>query len=219
MIIRDRIWSPVVKLGATPESRRYHFPIESVYAASEIKQTLGFQELDDAMEKLVKISRLTRPNNPYGHVTENQHLPLFDKRGWILNPLHTTVIGTNIQSGISFRDMGQRFGEINACLGRKEMVTMLCVLGHGLAWFSVKDGDAINATFMWDRDQCLQMSIYDHIPDNTFYYFFMLLAGHLHRSVLGSQDISASYGTGFEQYDNVSWNKTVYNSDARRRTI
>ena len=33
LIIRDRIWSPVIKLGATSGSRRFHFPIGGVYSA------------------------------------------------------------------------------------------------------------------------------------------------------------------------------------------
>ena len=81
LIIRDRIWSPVIKFGATSRSRRFHFPIEGVYAAAEIKQTLGIPELDAAMKKLVTLSRLERPDNPYGHITENQHLKNFDRPG------------------------------------------------------------------------------------------------------------------------------------------
>ncbi|MDE2940231.1 MAG: hypothetical protein OXR67_15150 [Chloroflexota bacterium] len=92
VLIRNKTWAPVVKLGATQDSRRFHFPIESIYSAMEVKQTLGFEELDEAMEKLVKVSRLERPDNPYGHITENQHLKLFDQAGQTLNPLHTTVL-------------------------------------------------------------------------------------------------------------------------------
>ena len=62
-------------------SRRYHFLIEGVYAAAEIKQTLGFEELDASMKKLVTLSRLERPVNPYGHITENPYLPDFDRPG------------------------------------------------------------------------------------------------------------------------------------------
>ena len=103
--VRDRvnqsnlIWAPVVKLWATPDSRRFHYPIESIYSAFEVKQTLGFHELDQAMEKLVKLSRLNRPNNPYGHITENQHITIFDKEGFSLNPLQTVVLGARIQQG------------------------------------------------------------------------------------------------------------------------
>ena len=81
LVVRDHTWSPIIKPGATTRSRRFHFPVEGIYAALEIKQTLGFGQLDEAMEKLVTLSRLDRPTNPYGHITENQHLPFFDKSG------------------------------------------------------------------------------------------------------------------------------------------
>ena len=51
LVIRDQTWSPVIKPGATSSSRRSHFPIEGIYSAVEIKQTLGFRELDEAMKK------------------------------------------------------------------------------------------------------------------------------------------------------------------------
>ena len=85
VLIRDPLWSPVIKLGATARSRRRHFPIEGVYAAAEIKQTLGWDALEKAMEKMVKLSRLNRSENPYGHITENQHLPYHDQPGLVLN--------------------------------------------------------------------------------------------------------------------------------------
>ena len=217
IVVRDGVWAPVTKLGATPASRRYHFPIESIYSAIEVKQTLGFQQLDDAMEKLVKLARLNRPGNPYGHITENQHLQEFDKEGWILNPLHTVIFGTRIRTCVAFRDLALRFGEINACLDRREMITMLCVLGHGAAWYSVRDGGAANATFMGDRDQHLQLSIHDKDPEKTFYRFFVHLSGHLHRSVLGSQNIADSYGKDFLRACNVDrWSNALYNSKPLR---
>ena len=43
IVVRDDIWTPVIKPGATDQSRRFHFPIEGVYAAVEIKQTLGLK--------------------------------------------------------------------------------------------------------------------------------------------------------------------------------
>ena len=52
---------------------------------------------------LVVVSRLERPQNPYGHITENQHIPMFDQKGSILNPLHTTVLGTKLAKGLTFR--------------------------------------------------------------------------------------------------------------------
>ena len=211
VVIRDILWSPVVKLGTTPDSRRYHFPIESVYAVSEIKQTLGFKQLDKAMEKLVTISRLTRPENPYGHITENQHVPWLDQGNHILNPLHTTVIGVNLASNVQFQDIVQRFHAINARLSRNEVVTVLCILQHGVAWFSVRDRRVSNATFMWDRDELLHLNIYENEPNDVFYKYYIHLMGHLHRSVLGSQGIAQSYGEDFGQHGSLYCDEAVYN--------
>ena len=71
VVIRDQRWAPATKLGLTPESRRYHFPVESIYSAIEVKQTLGFGQLDDAMEKLVTLSRLNRPSSLWSHNRES----------------------------------------------------------------------------------------------------------------------------------------------------
>ena len=72
-----------------------HYPIEGVYSAIEVKQSLGYSELDEGMEKLVKVSRLNRPTVPYGHITENQHLRCLDKEGYRLNPLQRPWCNAN----------------------------------------------------------------------------------------------------------------------------
>ena len=195
MVIRDRLWSPVIKLGATTKSRRFHFAIEGIYAAIEIKQTLGFVQLDEAMEKLVTLSRLHRPCNPYGHITENQHIEGFDKPGFMLNPLHTTVFATRLQDGVQFEEIAERFGAINESLDRNSMVTMLCVLDQGTAWYSVRSGAPYNADFMRDRDQELILQINTGEPDKAFYRLYDLLLGHLTRSVLGLTNVSNAYGS------------------------
>ena len=194
LLVRDHRWSPVIKPGATATSRRFHYPIEGIYAATEIKQTLGFAELDAAMEKLVVLSRLERPENPYGHITENQHIPILDKEGKILNPLHTTVLATRLKKGLSFDAVVERFAEINIRLNRDHMVKMLCVLDHGSAWYSVESGNPYNATYMWDRQSELVLQVNDQEPDNVFYRYFVELLGHLSRSVLGLGDVSNAYG-------------------------
>ena len=214
ILMRDRTWSPAIKLGATPSSRRYHFAIESIYSAIEVKQTLGFHQLDEAMEKLVKLARLNRPDNPFGHITENQHLQRFDKEGWILNPLHTTVFATNVQSGVRFQDLAFRFGQINYQLGRRDMVTVLCVLGHGSAWYSVKGGGTINASFMSDRHDNLQLSVHNNDDDqmNTFYRLYVHLSGHLYRSVLATTGITDGYGQSPPEYWNYPYDGARYNT-------
>ena len=194
LIVRDPKWSPIVKPGATTRSRRYHFPIEGVYAVTEVKQTLGRKELDSAMEKLVKVGRLYRTENPFGHITENQHIKALDRPGAILNPLHTTVLATRIPRRSTFEDVVNRFGEINAKLNRNEMVKMLCVLGYGTAWYSVESGKPYNATYMCDRNTPLIMQINRGEPENSFYRYFVETLGHLNRSILGLGDLLSEYG-------------------------
>lgn len=194
LVIRDRIWSSVVKTGATHASRRYHFPIEGIYSVGEIKKTLGYSQLDCAMQKLVTVSRLERPDNPYGHITENQHLHYLDQEGQILNPLHTSVIAVGLSKGVSFRDVVLRFGKINAQLTRDEMVNMLCVLDHGTAWYSVESGTPYNADYMRDRTRKLILQMNDQEPQNAFYRFYCELIGHLTRSVLNITNVGHGYG-------------------------
>ena len=211
LAIRDNIWSSVIKLGATDQSRRFHFPIEGLYAAAEIKQTISLKEIDEAMRKLVVVSRLERPQNPYGHITENQHIPMFDRKGSILNPLHTTVLGTKLAKGLTFDGVARRFGAVNALLERDHMVNMLCVLDHGTAWYSVLTGSPYNATFMRDRGEPLILQINNGEPQNAFYRFYVELAGHLTRSILGLTDVEISYGAPPPHRDVVKYPDAVFN--------
>ncbi len=213
VVVRDRIWSPAIKLGATPTSRRFHFPVESIYCAIELKQTFGFEQLDEAMEKLVTIARLYRPANPYGHITENQHLIFLDKDGHILNPLHTAIMGTRLPDGVTFKELALRFGRINSGLNRDEMVNMLCVLDHGVASYEVKTGETTyrDATFMWDRSEDLYMSIETSEPDKVFYRLFATLYGHLSRSVLDTREIVANYGEVNRQFEVREFDGALYN--------
>ena len=194
MIIRDSTWSPAIKPGATTESRRFHFPIEGVYAGIEIKQTMGYAQLDDAMQKLVTIGRLSRPYNPYGHITENQHITNFDCPGKILNLLLTTMIAGRLDDNATFDGVVRRFGAINRLLDRRSMVKSLCVLDHGTAWYSADSGKPINTDYMRDRDQSLVLQLNDGEPENAFYRWYVLLMIHLTGSVLGLTTISQDYG-------------------------
>ena len=215
LIMRDRIWSPAIKLGATNVSRRYHFPIEGIYAVAEVKQTLGSTELDSAMKKLVTLSRLDRPDNPYGHITENQNLLFLDKPGAILNPLHTSVFATDLQDGITFIDMVRRFGAINEMLNRYDMVKMLCVLDQGTAWYSVASGSPYNGDYMRDRDQTLILQVNDGEPQNAFYRFYVELLGHLTRSVLGLTGMAAEYGNPPPPRQVLTYENAVFNGEVQ----
>ena len=213
LLIHNQAWAPAIKLGATPDSRRFHYPIENIYSAIEIKQTVGFRELDMAMEKLVKLSRLNRPSNPYGHITENQHIPLFDKSEFTLNPLQTVVFGTRIGEGISFQDIAMRFGRINAELRREDMVRELCVLDQGVAMYMVANGSGgyVEADFMRDRSDDLVMAIYDQEPENALFILFIHTLGHLTRSVLQIHDLPRQYGDFQPASKFTSWQNALFN--------
>ncbi|MYA59269.1 MAG: hypothetical protein F4X40_01755 [Chloroflexi bacterium] len=214
LIVRDATWTPAIKSGATDQSRRVHFPIEGVYAIAEIKRTLGLRELDEAMRKLVRISRLDRPENPYGHITENQHLTFLDKDRSLLNPLHSAVFATRIPEGSTFDDVVTRFGNINEKLERKDMVKMLCVLDEGTAWYSIDSGNPYNATYMCDRDQTLIMQVNPREPQNAFYRYFVEILGHLNRSVLGLVGLGSVYGEPPPPRDIRIYPEAVFNTNA-----
>ena len=216
ILIRNGAWAPVTKLGATSSSRRFHYPVESLYSALEVKQTLGIGQLDDAMKKLVMAGRLNRPVNPYGHITENQHLIDFDREGNVLNPLHTAVFGVRLAPRVEFQDLALRFGEINALLNRDEMVTTLCVLGHGIAEYYVKTGERtyIDADFMRDRQKAICLTIDVNEPEGVFYKFYSALFAHLNRSVLGLQHIVRDYGESRRKFVVHRFDGAIYNEGA-----
>ncbi len=218
LLIRDPIWSAAVKPGATPQSRRAHFPVESIYAAVEVKRTLGFEELDVAMKKLVSLARLDRPDNPYGHITENQHLEFCDKPSQILNPLHTTVFATRLAERVSFDAVVQRFAAINARLGRDEMVTTICVLDAGAAWYSVEGGSPYDADFMRDRTTPLVLQVDHDEPQDVFYRHFELLMGHLTRSVLGLVGLAHDYGRSPPKRKAMAFPDAAFNLSTQGRS-
>ena len=171
--------------------------------------------MTECQHYLVTLARLERPDNPYGHITENQHLTLFDVDGAILNPLHTTVFATGLRDGLPFHDIVQRFGRINASLSRKHMVNMLCILDAGTAWYSVESGTPYNASYMKDRQQALILQENHGEPENAFYRFFVDLLGHLTRSVLYLVDISAEYGNPPPPRQVITYNEAAFNQDTQ----
>jgi hypothetical protein len=198
VLITNRIWAPVVKLGATEESRRVHFPIEAAYSIIEVKQTATYEALDAAMGKIVAASRLDRQANPYGHITENQHLLMFDDPRFILNPLLTAVLVARPEPKVPFRELAQRFFYLNrqvAAVSRDQMVRMLCVLDAGVAYYSVRNGaTGVPADFCCDRHLELTETIADAEPADCFYRFFVELLSHLTRSVVAVHDLRGKYG-------------------------
>jgi hypothetical protein len=198
ILITNRMWAPAVKQGATEKSRRQHVPIEAVYSIIEVKQSGTFAALDDAMKKLVTGSRLRRADNPYGHITENQHLLFLDKPSYLLNPLFTVAFMARPDPEGPFVDLAKRFFLINSMTAagthRDHVVKMLCVLNAGIAYYGVQTGlTTQNADFSRDRHLDL-IETTTSVQDDCVYVFYTQLLGHLTRSVLDILDIPLLYG-------------------------
>lgn len=126
VIIFNEVWFPQVKAAATDLSRRSYYPVEGVYAVGEIKQTLNYQTLDDALKKLVIAHRLNRPSTFAKRLVENRESTSC-KHG-LSNPLYSFVIGVNVAQDLTFESLINRFYDINKGLKRLEVVRALCVL-------------------------------------------------------------------------------------------
>jgi hypothetical protein len=196
IIIFNDFWFPAIKAGATPESRRFHFPIEGVYSVCEVKQSLDYQVLDKAMEKLVVCHRLERPMTNANRLVEN-----WDLDGCfhgLKNPLYSAIVATTLKEGIEMDQLVNRFFDINKTVERLEVVRCLCVLGHGTVTWGFKhlDGDRRPALFMREDIFAPIFPAYHKVPDtpSALYAFLSDLFLHLYQSVLAAEDIAIAYG-------------------------
>jgi len=198
VILFNDLWFPAVKSGATPESRRIHLPIEGVYGIVEVKQSLDYKRLDDAMHKLVTGHRLHRPRTYANRLVENRDLDSCFHG--LTNPLYSAVLATDLAEGADLDKLVERFFDINKSLKRLEVIRALCVLGHGtVTWvFWDDNGDLRPTLFM--RDDLFHPIIpsYHKSPpaESAFYVLMSDILLHLYHVVLGAEDISVAYGIG-----------------------
>jgi hypothetical protein len=199
IVIHDSHWTPFVKPPPVPNSDSKLIPVESVYAIIEVKKTVTMGELDNGMKKLVSANRLDRPVNPYGHITENQHIQKFDREGAVLNPLYTCLLGISTGKRTNNEAMIQRFLDINGrvALGsRDEIVTSLAVLDTGFINYGAMstEGSFTESEFQTDRALPYVGNLTDMPPAETFFLFYQSLYGHLTRSILNLSDLHKRYG-------------------------
>lgn len=196
LAIFNEQWFPAVKAGATQESRRAHLPIDGIYAVCEIKQSLDFDVLDAAMEKLVMCHRLHRPPTYAYRLTENREGSSC-KHG-LTNPLYSMIIATDLREGIDLDEVVERFFDINTTLARLEVVRALCVLGHGTVtwgyWHS--NTEVRPARFMLEDLYEPVFPVYHKMPESpsALYSLIVDLSLHLYHSILAPEDIVAHYG-------------------------
>lgn len=214
IIVFNDTWFPVVKAGATPYSRRSHFPIEGVYASLEVKQSLTAASLDQAMEKLVTQSRLYRPLISQNHITEN--CVYGESNSHLMNSLFTGIVATRLAPNTTLDETILRFVRLNQQLKRTEVVRFLCVLGQfACFWSSVPDhGPAIPATFKGSdlNHDLLPTMVSADEGQCPFYYLVAELFAHCSLTVLSPESLSSAYGLGSH---NV---KLAHSSDLRLKS-
>ena|GEM_PF-994085 len=194
IIIANDVWFTPVKAGATKESRRFHFPIEAVYAVLEVKQTLTYNTLDEAMGKLVKCHRLNRPSTELDRVVENQSSGYRRKGYPSQNTLYSAIIATDLDSGISMDDMVKRFCAINETLKPEERVRSLCILGQGVINSGYRgDNDFQHLVHNLDKPPAVMLYKLQDIQC-AFYPFICGLLIHLFYTILKPEDIVLTYG-------------------------
>ncbi|TDC65795.1 hypothetical protein E1200_17855 [Actinomadura sp. GC306] len=195
VIIFNDFWFPSLKVGPTIESRRRYLPIEGVYAVLEVKQSLGFKTLDDAMRKLVMTHRLKRPLVEGGRILENSTLGGCYHS--VRNPLYSGIVAAGLEKGVTLEDLAWRFIAINQQFDRFRVIRSLCVLGHGMLTWGVHREDGISpALFMRSDLYEPLIPVLMKVEDDgcPFYDLSVGLMTHLDHSVLAPDDLGMHYG-------------------------
>jgi hypothetical protein len=158
-----------------------HFPVEGVYAVGEIKSTLSFDTLDEAMAKLVACHRLHRPTTPANRIVENRPLPGCPHG--VANPLYSAVIGIQLSEGVDFEQLVNRFFLICKELPRADVVRALCEVR--LAKFDDDYEQPLVPSF--HRAEVVGSALYPLVTD---------LIQNLNRMILSPEDLAVKYGLG-----------------------
>lgn len=207
IVITDDFWVPILKAGAVPSSRKVHLPIEAVYGVVEVKQSIDFNILDQAMKKVVACHRLYRPSTPASRILENIDLSLMFKVGKDEykalpvedhpNPLFSAILAVNIKPGIAIEDLMMRFATVSRQLKRSEVIQILCVLDAGcIHWAWISDSGPITCLFRGDE---LERRIYPMFTTlesgrEPFYPFAAILLKNLFMSTLPLHELPMVYG-------------------------
>jgi hypothetical protein len=199
-VVFNDTWFPAVKPAATMDDRERVMPIEGAYAVFEVKQTLGLQQLDDALQKLVTCHRLFRPIATASQITENRQIP--SKGITVSNPLFSAVVAVRRDPDCELEELVSRFINVNRRLHprRDHMVQCLCILGEACYfWGWVPDGTNVQiAKFMGPDDLQEPLGLIEAHPaagESPFGGFVAKLYGQLTNCVLSDPtDLPVAYG-------------------------
>lgn len=203
LVVANRFWAPLLKYGATNESRRVHIPVEAVYSVIEIKQTLTEDSLDKAMEKLVMYKGLERDRSEYGRLVENHVIQELDKPDSSLNRRFDVVfaIGCGDRADVS---LVERFFRINEQLEPSLRVNALAILGSGFACYVLESPDGTYWEHLYPESdmtyfqgwtpKTISSPIYLKSEQDTLFHLYSNLQHHLNLTVLNFKNIKLIYG-------------------------
>lgn len=196
-VIFNDLWFPLAKTPTGDVGRGY-LPVEGAYAIGEVKQTLSETSLDEAMEKLVKCQRLSRPTTYANRLVENRESDSCPHG--LTNPLFTFLLAGGVAPRDDLQSLIGRFVDTCWELRRLEVVRALCVLGEGTVVWSFRDpereGELRPALFM--KDDLFHPVVPTFAPSSLRAPLFSLMQTlhlHLFHSVLGPEDIATAYGS------------------------
>ncbi|MBX3379865.1 MAG: hypothetical protein KF805_07200 [Phycisphaeraceae bacterium] len=192
-LVFNKFWVPQIKQPAVPSAQRSFFPIEGVYAVLEIKQSLTESSLLDAMEKLVKASRLDRPMCDRARITENRTCGECSAVAPV--PLHTMILAAGLGKDEDFQHLINIFVSICAKLERRAVVRALCVLGEGVVTWGVRTATGAEpAHAVEDSEKPLVPILRTSVEYGSAWYpAFLDLWMCIHSTILQPDDLVAKY--------------------------
>jgi hypothetical protein len=194
IVIVNKQWFPLIKYGATKESRRIHIPVEAVYSVVEVKQTLTLSSLEEAMKKIVTYKRLNRIRSEYGRVVENHNLKMLENTSKSLNYRYDTIIMINSKED-DHKELVKRFFLINETLPCCDRVNSLAILDYGYACYVTKK-DSITAKKLYpEHDDAKYNAFFLTTPTDTFFRLWTDIWSHLTLSVLNVEAMGMAYGS------------------------
>ena len=196
-VVFNEKWFSLIKSPLTQDGGKPYLPIEGVYAVGEIKQSLSIKTFDQAMAKLITCHRLCRPKTYANRVVENREGN--DCPHGLTNPLFSFILAGSVSRGEEFQLLIERFFDISTRVKRHEVVTVLCVLGHGTVSWGFRDpfrqGEIRPALFMKDDLFHPIFPLFSPASmNNSFLRLVQAMQLSLYHAILGPEDIATVYG-------------------------
>jgi hypothetical protein len=188
VVVTNAIWFPLLKYGATPESRRVHIPVEAVYSVIEVKQALTEASLDQAMEKIVTYKRLARARTEYGHLVENHEILNFKRPDRGLNHRFDVILAVSCQPD-EVDILTKRFFQINETLAPHERVNALTILGVGFACYRFRSNERYHDVLYPELVESPLIPSLWRTSSDSFYFMYMSLWTHLTLTVLEAKGL------------------------------